>query len=64
MKYYIPEVIRNWIDVLAIGTGVAVFVKWIPPIAGLFSIAWLGTQLYDYWFVKSKERKIGNERLD
>lgn len=57
MKDYIPEFARHWIDYLAIGTGVAVFAKWIPPIAGLFSIAWLGTQLYDYWIVKRRKDK-------
>lgn len=53
------DTIKHWLDWLAISVGAAVFAKWIPAIAGVFSIAWLGTQLYDYWFVKRKERKNG-----
>lgn len=44
--------IKLWIDALAIGTAVAVFAQVVPVIAGLFSIAWLGTQLYDRWIKK------------
>lgn len=46
------ESIKLWLDALAISTAVAVFAKIVPVVAGLFSIAWLGTQLYDRWIKK------------
>lgn len=56
--------IKTYIDWTAVGVAVGVFADIIPVIAGVFSIFWLGTQLYDYWFVKRKEKKNGNLGLD
>lgn len=56
--------IKTYIDWTAFGVAVGVFTEIIPVIAGVFSICWLGTQLYDYWFVKRKEKKNGNLGLD
>lgn len=54
------------IDYVAVGTTVGVLTSWLPPVAAAFSIAWLGTQLWDYWFVKRKALNgdLGHEHLD
>lgn len=43
------------IDWIAVGTGIAAWFAWVPTVAGLFSIVWLATQLYDYW-IKKKDK--------
>lgn len=55
MKEIFQSFMTNYgkaIDYLAAATGIAVFAEIVPVIAGLFSIAWLGTQLFDRWLKK------------
>lgn len=40
---------KNWIDWLAVGTAVSTIAGWLPPIAALMSIIWLGWQMWDRW---------------
>jgi hypothetical protein len=60
------EPIKSYLNWAAVGVAAGVFVDVVPVIAGVFSIAWLGTQLWDYWFVKRKARNGDkrNEHLD
>ena len=52
---HISETVKTILDWAAVGTTIAAIATWIPPLAGVFSIAWLGTQLYDYW-IKKKDK--------
>lgn len=53
MVLQISDNVKVIIDGVAMGTTVAAIASWIPPIAGLFSIAWLGMQMYD-WIQKKR----------
>ncbi|MDP3909041.1 MAG: hypothetical protein Q8Q14_01500 [Gemmatimonadales bacterium] len=41
------DYIKTWIDWAAVGTAITTVAGWLPPLAALFSIAWLGWQMYD-----------------
>ena len=43
------------VDALSFGTVIATIAGWLPPIAALFSIVWLGMQMY-VWIVNKKWR--------
>lgn len=55
LTWQISDNLKLILDWAAVGTTVATLATWVPPIAGLFSIAWLATQLYDYWVKKRKD---------
>ena len=46
--------IRHTVDVIAGSVTVAALMQWLPPIAALMSIIWLGIQIYEHF---SKKRK-------
>jgi Na+-transporting NADH:ubiquinone oxidoreductase subunit NqrD len=43
----ISEPIKAFLDWCACGAGVGVAIGLLPHLAGLFSIVWLGLQIYD-----------------
>jgi hypothetical protein len=45
------------IDWVAYGTAVAVVAGWLPPLAALFSIIWLGLQIWLFFYRKPWRRK-------
>lgn len=45
---------RTGLDLAAITNVIATLVGWLPSIAALLSIIWLGIQIYDWY----KKRKI------
>jgi hypothetical protein len=40
--------IRTTIDIAAGGTALAAVVGWLPPIAALLSIVWIGIQIFTW----------------
>ena len=38
---------KDVIDVAAASTGVLTMISWLPPIASLFTIVWLGIRIYE-----------------
>lgn len=42
-----PEETKQAVDVLAASTGVMSLVAWLPPIASLLTIIWLGLRIYE-----------------
>ena len=43
---------KQVIDVVAASTGVMSMVAWLPPLASLFTIIWLGIRIYETETVK------------
>jgi len=43
---------KQVIDVVAASTGVMSVVAWLPPLASLFTIVWLGIRIYETETVK------------
>jgi hypothetical protein len=43
---------KDVIDVAAASTGVLTMLSWLPPIASLFTIVWLGIRIYETETVK------------
>ena len=38
---------KDVLDVAAASTGVLTMLSWLPPIASLFTIVWLGIRIYE-----------------
>ena len=43
---------KEVIDIAAASTGVLTMISWLPPIASLFTIVWLGIRIYETETVK------------
>jgi len=43
------------INTAAATLGIAAYFEWVPTVAGLFSIVWLGIQIYEYMRRKLKK---------
>jgi hypothetical protein len=43
----IDEQSKETLDVLAASTGVLSLAAWLPPVASLFTIVWLGIRIYE-----------------
>jgi hypothetical protein len=43
----VAEETKQAVDVLAASTGVLSLVAWLPPIASLLTIIWLGLRIYE-----------------
>lgn len=43
----ITEETKQAVDIAAASTGVASLAAWLPPIASLFTIVWLGIRIYE-----------------
>ena len=41
------EKIKEIKDVVAASTGILALISWLPPIASLFTIVWLGIRIYE-----------------
>lgn len=41
------EETKDVIDVAAASTGVMALMSWLPPVASLFTIVWLGIRIYE-----------------
>ena len=49
------QTVKYCLDWAAVGTAIAVVANWLPPLAALFSIIWLGMQMYDWIAHKRKK---------
>lgn len=47
------ENMKHVADACSYGIGAACVMEWLPPVAALLSIIWLGIQIFDY--VKKKK---------
>ena len=43
----LDEQSKDTLDVLAASTGILSLAAWLPPIASLFTIIWLGIRIYE-----------------
>ena len=48
---------KDVIDVAAASTGVLTMLSWLPPIASLFTVVWLGIRIYETDTVQNLLRK-------
>ena len=48
---------KDVIDVAAASTGVLTMLSWLPPIASLFTVVWLGIRIYETDTVQRLLRK-------
>lgn len=55
MPHGAREQATNLINWAAVGTAAGVFFDWLPNIAALFSIVWLGLQIYT-WTEKRRKK--------
>jgi len=51
------ELLRDIGDASAATVAVVTLVKWLPPLAALFTLVWTGIRIYDYFEKRYKERK-------
>ena len=42
-----PEESKEVVDILAASTGILALAAWLPPIASIFTIVWLGIRIYE-----------------
>jgi hypothetical protein len=42
-----PEESKEVIDILAASTGILALAAWLPPVASIFTIVWLGIRIYE-----------------
>jgi hypothetical protein len=54
------EETKDVIDVAAASTGVMALMSWLPPVASLFTIVWLGIRIYESETVQ----KLINKKVD
>lgn len=47
------EEVKEVMDYAAAGTGVLALAQWLPPLASLFTIIWLGLRIYESKTVQS-----------
>jgi hypothetical protein len=50
------DAVKITLDGAAIGAAIGAIAGWLPPIAALMSIIWLGMQMYD-WIQKKRRSK-------
>lgn len=43
----LDEQSKQTVDVLAASTGILSLAAWLPPLASLFTIVWLGIRIYE-----------------
>ncbi len=43
----VTEETKEAVDVLAASTGIMSLASWLPPIASIFTIVWLGIRIYE-----------------
>ena len=53
---------KDVIDIAAASTGILSLMSWLPPIASLFTIVWLGIRIYESETVQRLIKKGRNKR--
>jgi|TARA_R110000744_G_scaffold220399_1_gene339213 hypothetical protein len=51
------EATKETLDILAASTALATLAAWLPPIASLFTIVWIGLRIYESDTVQKLVRK-------
>jgi len=51
---------KDVVDIAAASTGVLTMISWLPPIASLFTIVWLGIRIYETETIQ----KLINKKVD
>ena len=46
------EASKDMMDIVAASTALATLAAWLPPVASLFTIVWLGRRIYEFDTVK------------
>ena len=46
-KYKMTNEAKQAVDLVAASTGLASLAAWLPPLASLFTIIWLGLRIYE-----------------
>ena len=54
------EETKDVIDFAAASTGVMALMSWLPPVASLFTIIWLGIRIYE----SDTVQKLINKKVD
>tara|TARA_R110000787_G_scaffold73090_2_gene162818 strand:- start:1090 stop:1269 length:180 start_codon:yes stop_codon:yes gene_type:complete len=58
----LDEQSKQTIDVIAASTGILSLAAWLPPLASLFTIVWLGIRIYETDTVQKLIKKGRNKR--
>jgi hypothetical protein len=53
----VTEETKQAVDVMAASTGIMSLAAWLPPVASLFTIIWLGIRIYESKTVQDLLRK-------
>jgi hypothetical protein len=58
------ETTKEVIDVAAASTGILSLAAWLPPVASIFTIVWLGIRIYESNTVQSIVNGTNKKQLD
>ena len=58
------ETTKEVIDVAAASTGILSLAAWLPPVASVFTIVWLGIRIYESNTVQSIVNGTNKKQLD
>ena len=56
------EISKETIDLIAASTGVMSLLSWLPPLASLFTVIWLGIRIYESVTVQAYLNKRKKKR--
>jgi hypothetical protein len=58
------ETTKDVLDVAAASTGILSLAAWLPPVASIFTIVWLGIRIYESNTVQSIVNGTNKKQLD
>ena len=58
------ETTKEVVDVAAASTGILSLAAWLPPVASVFTIVWLGIRIYESNTVQSIVNGTNKKQLD
>lgn len=58
------ETTKEVVDVAAASTGILSLAAWLPPVASVFTIVWLGIRIYESDTVQSLVHGTNKKQLD
>tara|TARA_R100000951_G_scaffold80693_3_gene68514 strand:- start:12984 stop:13163 length:180 start_codon:yes stop_codon:yes gene_type:complete len=58
----LDEQSKDTLDVLAASTGIMSLAAWLPPIASVFTIIWLGIRIYESDTIQSIVNKTNEDK--
>jgi len=57
-----PQEGKEVVDIAAASTGILALASWLPPIASLFTILWLGLRIYESETVQTLLKSKGTRK--